>query len=251
MRSLRAVLAGAVLLAGCSSAAAPPPAPSPPTPSAPPTQSAQPTQPVQPTRSATPLASAISATGAPGTAWVDVRILTSVGGLEDELTASGITAFATGDADLTWQGSAGTSREVTVDGTSALQLEPPDGEWIAVPEGTWIPTLAAGQPLRGLADLQDVRDDGGERLDGIEVTRLIGSLPAAGNLGGLGINELAAKAVESDPGARIDVTVWIDGTGRIVRIMRTIASTTDVQASATTDLREFGVAAQIRDPLTR
>ena len=37
-------------------------------------------------------------------------------------------------------------------------------------------------------------------------------------------------------------------TGRIVRIARTIASTTDVQASSTTELSDFGIAAQIRDP---
>lgn len=180
-----------------------------------------------------------------------MRILTSVGGLEEELTGSGLIAFATGDADLTWQGSAGASREVTVDSTSALQLEPPDGEWIAIPADTWIPTLAAGQPLRGLADLRDVRDDGDERLDAIETTRLVGSLPAPGNLEGMGINDLAAAAVEADPQARIDVTVWLDGAGRIIRILRTLVSSTDVQSSSTTTLTEFGVAAEIRDPLDR
>ena len=240
MRRLGAVLAGALLIAGCSSAATPPPASSPPT---------QPAQSPQPTRSATPLASAISATSAPGTARVDVLILTSVGGLEDELTGTGITVFGTGDADLAWQAGAGASRELSVDGAAWLQLDPPDGEWLAVPDGTWIPTIAAGRPLRGLTDLRDVRVDGTEALGDIETTRLVGSLPAAGNLGGLGINELAAQAVQEDPDARVDVTVWVDGTGRIVRITRTIASTTDVQASSTTELTDFGIAAQIWDPL--
>lgn len=242
MTRLAAVLVGALLIAGCSSAAPPPPA------SSPPAQSSQPTQPAQPTRSASPLASAISATSAPGTARIEVRILTSVGGLEDELTGTGTTVFGTGDADLAWQAAAGASRELTVDDAAWLQLEPPAGEWLAVPDGTWIPTIAAGRPLRGLTDLRDVRVDGTERLGDAETTRLVGSLPAAGNLGGLGINELAAQAVQDDPGARVDVTLWVDGTGRIVRIARTIASATDVQASSTTELSDFGIAAQIRDP---
>lgn len=238
MRRAVAAVTCALLLAACAAST-----------SGSPTRTASPSAPgPQPTRPASPLASAISATSAPGTAHVDVRILTSVGGVDDELTGTGLTVFGTGDADLTWNASAGTSRELTVDGIGHLQLEPPDGEWIVVPEGTWIPTLAAGDPLRGLADLADVRDDGTELLQGVETTRLTGSLPAAGNLGGLGINELAAQAVERDPEARIGVTVWIDGAGRIIRIMRTIQSATDVQASSTTGLSEFGVAAQIQDP---
>lgn len=239
MTRLGAVLAGALLIAGCSTAAPRPPASSPPT---------QPAQSAEPTRSATPLASAISATSAPGTARIEVRILTSVGGLEDELTGTGITVFGTGDADLAWQAAAGASRERTVGGAAWLQLDPPAGEWLAVPDGTWIPTIAAGRPLRGLTDLRDVRVDGTERLGDAETTRLVGSLPAAGNLDGLGINELAAQAVQDDPEARVDVTLWVDGTGRIIRITRTIASTTDVQASATTELSDFGIAAQIPDP---
>lgn len=240
-------VSGALLLTGCattsgsdgpgaSATGLPSPAPSAAT-SAPP-----------PTSSATPLASAISATSAPGTARASIRILTSVGGLDDELIGTGPVVFGTGDADLTWQANAGSSREVAFDGTVALQLDPPAGEWIMVPEGTWIPTLAAGQPLRDLADLREVRTDGSELLDGVETTRLVGWLPAAGHLGGLGINELAVAAIEADPGARVEVTVWVDGTGRIVRIMRTTQSQTDVQASATTDLTDFGMAAQIRDP---
>ena len=117
-----------------------------------------------------------------------------------------------------------------------------------VPEGTWIPTLAAGQPLRDLADLREVQVEGTEVLEGVKTSRLVGWLPAKDHLGGLGLNELAVDAVEADPDARVEVTIWVDGTGRMVRIMRTTQSQTDVKASATTDLTDFGIAAQIRDP---
>ena len=227
-------VAGALLLTGCSGASIMPSASS---------------TPAQPTRSATPLASAISATSAPGTARIEIRILTDIAGAGDELSGVGLSVFGTGDSDIAWQAAAGTSREVTLDGVAALQLDPPDGEWIAVPDGTWIPTLAAGQPLRGLADLREVRIEGEEVTQQGQTTRLAGWLPVAGNLAGLGVNEEAARVVQDDPGARIDVTVWVDGAGRIVRIMRTIVSETDVQASSTTVLTDFGAAAQIRDPL--
>lgn len=203
-----------------------------------------------PTPSPSPndVANAVSTTNAIGTASLQVTILTTVDGLDDELVGEGVAVLNSGDADLTWQSSAGTSREVSIDDIGYVQIEPPDGDWITLGEGETVPTLAAGQPLVGLAELAELRNEGAEVIGDVETTRFTGWLPAQSHLEGMGLNDIAARRVLDDPAARIDVTVWVDGLGRIIRIMRTVASTSGVAASSTTELTDIGMPVTISDP---
>lgn len=214
---------------------------------APPATSASPLP--SPTPSADPLTVAVSTTSALGTAELTVEAFVTVDGVDYVLEGHGPALLANGDADLSWSSDAGASREITSDGIGYVQLDPPDGEWITLPEDESVPTLAAGQPLRNLTELAEVRVDGEEQLDDIATTRYVGWLPAADHLDGFGLNDLDARGVTDDRNARINVTVWVDGLGRIVRVTRTLDSASGIAASTTTSLRDLGGPLEVIAPI--
>ena len=131
-----------------------------------------------------------------------------------------------------------------------MQLDPPDGEWLAIPPDEWTPTATTGNPLRGLGDMTGLTDEGADVIAGVPTIRFTGSLPAAEHGDGMGLNESALRLVAADPAAAIDLTVWVDGQGLITRIMRTLRTSADVAASTVTDLAGFGTSVQIITPET-
>lgn len=199
--------------------------------------------------SATVLTSAVSATTARGTARLAITVLSTVEGFEDEIQGEGFAVLNAGDADLTWNSVVGQTHEIVLADELFVQLEPPSGAWVPVPAEEWTPTAAAGRPLRGLSDVTDVRLDGVELLDGVESTRYSGFLNLAGHSDGLGLNSRALQLAAASPSARIAATVWIDSSGLIVQVMRTLIGTTDVAASTVTRLTDFGIAAPITAPI--
>ena len=199
--------------------------------------------------SATALTSAVSATTARGTARLAITVLSTVEGFEDEIQGGGPAILNSGDADLIWNSVVGQTHEIILADELFVQLEPPSGPWVAVPVEEWTPTAAAGRPLRGLSDVIGVRPDGVEILDGVEATRYSGFLDLAGNGDGLGLNSRALQRAAASPSARIAVTVWINGSGLILQVMRTLVGATDVAASTVTMISDFGGAATIVAPI--
>lgn len=199
--------------------------------------------------SATVLTSAVTATTARGTARLAIMVLSTVEGFDDEIEGAGLAVLNSGDADLTWSSVVGQTHEIIMADDLFVQLEPPSGAWVAVPADEWTPTAAAGRPLRGLSDVMDVRLDGVEFLDGVETTRYSGFLDLAGHSDGVGLNSRALQLAAASPSARIAATVWIDNSGLIVHVMRTLVGATDVAASTVTRLTDFGTAATITAPI--
>lgn len=246
--SLGAAGLGAASLVGCAPAATPsqPATPAPVTSTIGP---ASPSPSPSPTPSASVITTAVTATSARGTARLTISVLTTVEGFDDEIEGAGVAALGSGDADLIWSSVVGQTHEIITKDTLYVQLEPPSGPWVAVPVEEWTPTAAAGRPLRGLGELEDARIDGTEILDGVETTRYTGSLDLVTQGEGLGLNARALQLAAAQPGARVMATVWIDGQGLIVQVMRTLVGGADVAASTVTRLADFGTAAAIRAPI--
>ena len=251
-RSLATTCFASVALEACAPAPAAGPSTTPsPVTTPPPSLSAlpSPSPSLSTSPSATVLTSAVSATTARGTARLAITVMSTVEGFDDEIQGVGLTVLNAGDADLTWNSVVGQTHEILLADDLFVQLEPPSGAWVTVPAEEWTPTAAAGRPLRGLSDLMDVRLDGVEILDGVESTRYSGFLNLAGNGDGLGLNSRALQLAAASPSARIAATVWIDSSGLIVQVMRTLVGATDIAASTVTRLTDFGIAAAITAPI--
>ena len=249
-RLATACFASAVLAACAPAPTAGPSTTTPPVAKPPPSLSAlpSPSPSLSTSPSATVLTSAVSATTARGTARLEITVLSTVEGFDDEIQGEGLAVLNAGDADLTWNSVVGQTHEIILADNLFVQLEPPSGAWVTVPAEEWTPTAAAGRPLRGLSDVMDVRLDGVEFLDGVEATRYSGFLELAGHSDGLGLNSRALQIAAASPSTRIAATVWIDSSGLIVQVMRTLVGANNVAASTVTRLTDFGIAAAITNP---
>ena len=131
-------------------------------------------------------------------------------------------------------------------------VEVDQGQWLAVESGRSTPTSDAGDLLRGIADLRDPRPEGSESLDGAVATRISGWLPAtgnaAGNAAGLGLTDSELASALGSTRARVQVTVWVDDSGRVIQVLRTLQEAGPVAATSVARLSEFGVAAPITAP---
>ena len=249
-RLATACFASAVLAACAPAPTAGPSTSNPPVAKPPPSLSAlpSPSPSLSTSPSATVLTSAVSATTARGTARLEITVLSTVEGFDDEIQGEGLAVLNAGDVDLTWNSVVGQTHEIILADNLFVQLEPPSGAWVTVPVEEWTPTAAAGRPLRGLSDVMDVRLDGVEFLDGVEATRYSGFLELAGHSDGLGLNSRALQIAAASPSTRIAATVWIDSSGLIVQVMRTLVGANNVAASTVTRLTDFGIAAAITNP---
>jgi hypothetical protein len=237
-----------LLIAAC---APPPPTPgSPATTPAPsvssPVASSSPAASLAPSPSADPISSALSATTARGTARVALELLTAAEGVERELIGEGVVDFARGATDLRWTAAAGPSREVRTEEGFFVEVEP--GQWLAVAPDRPTPTSDAGAVLRGIAGLQEAALEGSDAIDGQAATRIRGWLPAAGNDAGLGLTDPERAVVAQSQNARVQVTIWVDESGRIVQVMRTLEGAEPVSATSVARISDLGVAAPIAPP---
>lgn len=241
-------LAALACLGACTSATPPAPAsrasqPPPASPS--PLVSTPPTTP-EPSPSANPIQSALTATTARGTAAISLEVLDASPGTERALSGEGIVDFARGAWDIRWSAQEGISREVRTEEGFFVEVQP--GSWLAVDPDRPTPTSQAGDVLRGLAQLADAEPDGEESLQGTPALRYCGWLPAAGDGSGLGLTDDEQAMLQAQPGARVQVTIWIDPAGRIVQVMRTLQNAGPVAATSIVRLTDFGIAAPITAP---
>jgi hypothetical protein len=243
--ALLGLLLGTLLVAGCgtqravSAASSAPPAA------------------VSPTPSADEFVAGVMRTRDQGTAAMDVVVSTDVGGDLRMLTGSGASAVSQGYGELLWTDADGaTTREVSNGRGLFVQTDVPDGLWTRLPDERATPTGRLADPLRALGGLQDVIRAGPEELAGTPATRYTGTLPASPDsllLMGFSDEELVAIG-EDWQGGVIDVTVWIDGTGRVIGIERSLdlpgAAAGPVTARTMTELSDFTLAIDIAPPPT-
>lgn len=203
-----------------------------------------------PTPSADPILSAIGATTSRGTARLALEIVTATPDFEKSLIGEGVVDFTRGAADLRWSGLEGDSREVRTE--EGFFVEVQEGQWLAVDPGRTTPTSDAGDVLRGIDGIRDPVVEGSESVDGQSAIRITGWLPVtqsdASNAAGLGLIDDDFTTVVNGGQARVQVTIWVDDSGRIIRVMRTLQGSDAIAATSLARLTEFGVAAPIAAP---
>ena len=229
--------AGVVLLAGCGSTSA--------------TSGSSPAAvTVAPAPSPTPAANAYVAsvmkTRGLGTAKASIMADSRIGGQERSLTATGGLDLNRGFGDLTWSDADGTTyRELSNGKGLFVQSQVPDGRWVKNAGVDASPTGRVADVLRGLGTLTGLRLDGTEVFQGLTFQRYVGTVPISPlTLQQVGIGAEDAKAIATGAeGAEVTVTVWVDPSGRVVRVDRSVdlpqTSRGPVTASTTTRMTEF------------
>lgn len=196
------------------------------------------------------LPAALEATTARGTATMDILVLTALGDLEAAVEGVGVIDFANGAAEISWSDEFGDVVERrTPDGLFA-QLDPPSGSWFQFDTNNATPTSFALAPLTGLDVVDDVQNEGAERIDGVETTRLVGTTAARDCIDGAGFSE--EDALEFGDDVVCGVSIWIDEEGLIVRIDRTFRATTaagtEARSVRSTTFGDFGSAITVPTP---
>lgn len=205
-----------------------------------------------PTPTASDVVDAVSHTRGLGTAALAVEVMTDVDGATRSLTGSGSAALDQDHGTITWTDADGRStRELSNGRGLFVQTEVPDGRWVRLDDAGSTPTGPLVGPLRGLGGLQHVAEDGHEVMGGVEVTSFTGDLPATAQaLQQLGLTvEEQAVMQAAAAGTPIQVTVWIDGGGRVVRVDRSLDLPVG-SATTSTTLSRFSDPIDLSPPPT-
>ena len=209
---------------------------------------------IPPTPSANDFVSAIMLTKIAGSADLDVEAVTSVDGVERRLQGSGFGAVGSGLADLTWVSDAGTTRELINEKGDFVQTDVPGGMWTQLAEGDTTPTTGFANPIRGLAGMLNVVNQGVDNVNGVSATRYTGNIPVdPDELTGFGFSDEEIAAMDGTwMGALVDATVWLDAADRVIRVERNLdlgdASPIPVTAFTATDLSNYGKTISLKVP---
>ena len=237
-RTVAAALCGrALLLVGCGSSDASPT-------SSAATVNAAPEP--SPTPAANEYVDAVVHTRGLGTAKTEIILTSTIGSQSRDLTAEGGLDLASGYGDLTWRGSDGSVVRERSNGKGLfVQSGGPSSTWEKRAGVDASSTGRVADVLRGLGTLGGLQLAGTEVFQGLTFHRYTGEVPVSAQaLGQLGIgSEDAAAIAAAAPDAMVQVTVWIDPSGRVVRVDRAIdvadTSVGPVSATTTTRLTEF------------
>ena len=199
-----------------------------------------------PTPAANEYVDAVVHTRGLGTARTEIILTSTIGDQSRDLTAEGGLDLARGYGDLTWRSADGSVvHERSNSKGLFVQSDGPTGPWEKRDGVDASSTGPVSDVLRGLGTLSSLQLAGTEVFQGITFHRYTGVVPvSAQSLGQLGIgSEDAAAIAASAPDAMVQVTVWIDPSGRVVRVDRAIevsdTSVGPVGATTTTRLTEF------------
>jgi hypothetical protein len=176
------------------------------------------------------LPAALDATQARGTATMEVLVLTTLGDLEAAVEGVGVIDFRTGAAEIAWSDEFGDVIERSTPDGLFVQLDPPSGSWFQFDSDNATPTSFALAPLTDLATVTDLQNEGTERIDGMDTTRLVGTTQAEDCISGAGFSP--EDELEFGGDVICGVSVWVDEEGLIVRIDRTFRATTSTGVEA-------------------
>jgi hypothetical protein len=139
---------------------------------------------------------------------------------------------------------------VIVDGKSYVKMaELGSDKWIEMPIaqlGLAESILNPQSSMGNLADLQDLKEVGKEKIDGVATTKYTGTM---------GIKEaLAGADVTGEPGdisGEAEVKVWIDSENRLVRVDTDVNAKIEgekVKSSTTMTFSDYGIAVNVQAP---
>lgn len=201
---------------------------------------------VSPTPSANAVTDAVIQSKGLATAAIEVDAMTSIGGVERTQHGSGEVDVSRGMGAITWTADDGSVvREISNGKGLFVQSAGPDSMWTHLPDATATPTGRLADPLRGLGGLTGVTADGTEVIGGEEAGRYRGSMAADPTaLTFLGLPDATVAALgDTWQGTRVDVVVWVTGSGRVVRIDRSWSAPTTpagpVSARTSTRLSDY------------
>ncbi len=212
---------------------------------------------VLPTPAANDFVSTVMRTRGLGTAEATVDVTTTTGEGSVQLTGSGPVAINKGYGRLDWTSSDGGSFTEVSNGKGLfVRSEGPTGMWTHLPDKTSTPTSRLADPLRGIGTAMDVVRHGPEQVGDVTAVRYTGRIPATTeSLALLGMSDEQITALgDSWRGQWIDLTVWVDQRGRIVRLERTLTIPDTeggpVSATTVTTLDDFSQTIDLEPPPT-
>ena len=206
------------------------------------------------------LVSAAQATRGAGTARVTSTMTVDAGdGASQSVRADGVVDFAGDDAALRVSSSifgGGSDLQILlVDSASYVQVPMFGEKWISVPLddlNVELPDPSKG--LNMLTELTDLTEVGEEPIDGTETTKYTGTVDVEDAVGMSLPADLAQstkKELEKASGT-VDVSVWVDGDGRVVRLDQRgtvdVGTGAPLSTTSSTTLTDFGVATDIAAP---
>lgn len=196
------------------------------------------------------LSAALDATQARGTASMEVLVLTTLGDLEAAVEGVGVIDFQSDAAEVAWSDEFGDVIERKTPDGLFVQLDPPEGSWFQFDSGNATPTSYALAPLTDLTSVVDIQNEGTERVDGMETTRLVGTTPPEDCINGAGFSQ--EDELEFGDDVICGVSVWVDEEGLIVRVDRTFRATTSAGVEArsvrSTTFTDFGSVITVPTP---
>ena len=227
------------------------------TPRVDPESAPSPPQQILPTPTANDFVTTIMRTRGLSTADLAIDLTTTVGNDTTRLTGSGPAGIRGGYGRLTWTPDGGEAfTEVSNYKGLYVQTGGPSGLWTHQPDRLATPTSRLADPFRGLGTAMDVTRRGPERLGDQATTRFTARIPADSDsmaLMGLSGDQIASLG-DSSRGQWVEVTVWVDGRGRIVRVDRSVdipnAPDGPVSATTTTLLDDFSRTVDVEPPPT-
>lgn len=206
------------------------------------------------TPAASPVLDAVALSRAAGSAAIEVQSTATVASAQPWLN------IGTGSVDLA-KGLGRIAFESSNGGTSELLVNQ-DGNFVSTDGGkTWFlldfqqmtPLLGAVNVFRLLSNVEWSEGEQ-ETVDGQQLTRYDGTVVAptiADAIDGMGISTEDPTALVGAQDLYIDISVWVDDAGRIVRVLRVVTAQTPdgpLDATELTTLSDFGSALDLTSP---
>lgn len=207
----------------------------------------------EPTPAANPLTSAVETTTALGTAQVAIGTSSRVGtsrewrvagsGTVDLGQRLGLLLLRSGEQD-----------QAVLKNREGTFISPDGGvTWYVLPTNDETPHSGSIDVLRGLADLPFHSSEPAV-VDGIDATRYDAVIPAdvvETAIAGMGISLEDPAVLNGWVEPLLAVSVWVDDSGRIIRVERTLTADTDagpLSATSIVSLSDFGAAIDLTSP---
>ena len=164
---------------------------------------------------------ALDKTAQANTTTIEIQLITNVEGFERIIAGVGYVDMAQEFGDITWTDDLGTTREVITANGHFLEL---DGTWLELAGDSTLPTTVAFNPFAGLADATNVVEVGTQEVSGIPTTRLDADLSQSDGTLIMGFSKEELTVFNETADASLIATMWVDGDGHIVRIVREYAA---------------------------
>jgi len=208
---------------------------------------------IPPPPSPDPFISALIMTKTWAASEIETEVTSTVDGVQRDLSGTGTVAIDKGYADFQWTEGDDHFRELVND-RAIFTLPDSADVWVRTETGGRTATSAFADPLLNLTRLQEVVQDGTEKMDGFTAERFRGSLPVtAANLEGLALTDEEITRIVAAAGRddSVTVTAWADPNHRLVRIDRALdlqSESVDASAVASSHLTNFGVMLDLKAP---